>query len=135
MKKVLIIQGHPNPESLNAAIGEAYKKGALTAKAEVQEIIVQDLDFNPSYTADLELEPDLQKAQKQILWADHIVIIHPLWWGGIPALLKGFIDRVFLPGFAYKFKEGSVWWDKLLKGRTGRIIYTMDQPYFYYNWV
>lgn len=55
-----------------------------------------------------------------------------MWWGGIPALFKGFLDRILLPGFAFKYKENSVWWDKLLKGKTARIITTLDQPSWYY---
>jgi len=139
MKKVLIIQGHPDANSFNYAISDAYQQGVESAGGEVQVIKVGEITFNPNlqygYRQRTELEPDLEKAREQILWAEHIVVVHPLWWGGVPALLKGFIDRVFLPGFAFEYRENSVWWDKLLKGRTGRIICTMDQPYFYYNWV
>ncbi len=71
-------------------------------------------------------------SQKKILWADHIVWIYPVWWGSVPALLKGFLDRVLIPGFAFKKREGSVWWDKFLTGRTSRIISTMDQPAWYF---
>lgn len=135
-KKILIILGHPQKESFNGALAKSYKDGAVESGAEVREICIGDLVFDPNFSVDkknhLDLEPDLKKAQQDIAWADHMVIIHPLWWGGVPALLKGFIDRVFLPGFAYKYRENSVWWDKLLKGKTGHIIFTMDQPYFYY---
>lgn len=50
----------------------------------------------------------------------------------MPAKLKGFIDRVFLPSFAFKYRENSVWWDKLLTGKTAHIITTLDQPGWYY---
>lgn len=80
----------------------------------------------------MELEPDLLNAWEIIQWADHLVWIHPVWWGGMPALMKGFIDRLFLPGFAFQYRENSVWWDKLLKGKTGHIITTLDQPGWYY---
>lgn len=136
MKKVLIINGHPDPESYVAALSNAYKAGALSANAEVKEILVHALDFNPvlqyGYRKRVELEPDLVEAREKILWAEHIVWLYPVWWGGLPALLKGFIDRVFLPGFAFKYRENSVWWDKLLKGRTAHIICTLDQPWWYY---
>lgn len=79
-----------------------------------------------------ELEPDLTEAWKKIKWAQHIVWVHPVWWGGLPAITKGFIDRLFLPGFAFQYKENSVWWDKLLKGKTAHIITTIDQPSWYY---
>ncbi|MBE9465289.1 NAD(P)H-dependent oxidoreductase [Dyadobacter subterraneus] len=136
MKKVLIINGHPDPGSFAVAITEAYKIGALQAGAEIKEIIVGKLDFNPilqfGYRKRTELEPDLLDAQQKILWAEHIVWIYPIWWGERPALLKGFIDRTFLPGFAFKYRENSVWWDKLLAGRSAHIIITLDQPAWYY---
>ncbi|CAN1578815.1 MdaB Putative NADPH-quinone reductase (modulator of drug activity B) [Spirosomataceae bacterium] len=138
MKKVLIIQGHPDRESYCRALSMAYKVGALNAGAEVQEIIVSDLKFNPNlefgYRKRTELEPDLLAAQEKIKWAEHLVIIYPLWWGGMPALLKGFFDRTFLPGFAFQKRENSVWWDKYLIGKSARIITTMDQP-AWYHWL
>lgn len=135
---ILIINGHPDKESYNFALAAAYKKGALKSKAEVQEINIGELTFNPNlefgYRKRTELEPDLLKAQESIKWADHIVWIYPVWWGSIPALMKGFLDRVLLPGFAFKKREGSVWWDKFLTGKTSRIICTMDQPTWFYRW-
>lgn len=136
MKKVLIINGHPDSVSFSTALAEAYKKGALRAGAEVREIVLSELDFNPNlqygYRQRVELEPDLVEARRLILWAEHLVWVYPIWWGGWPALLKGFIDRVFLPGFAFKYRENSVWWDKLLAGRSGHMITTLDQPPWYY---
>jgi len=138
MKKVLIIQGRPDRESYCRALSMAYKVGALNAGSEVQEIIVSDLKFNPNlefgYRKRTELEPDLLEAQEKIKWAEHLVIIYPLWWGGMPALLKGFFDRTFLPGFAFQKRENSVWWDKYLIGKSARIITTMDQP-AWYHWL
>jgi putative NADPH-quinone reductase len=136
MRKILIINGHPNPDSFNYGIAAAYKQGALTAGAEVKEIVVADLNFNPNlkfgYQKRTDLEPDLLDALEKIKWADHMVWIHPVWWGGLPAMLKGFIDRVFLPGFVFQYRENSVWWDKLLTGKSARIITTLDQPSWYY---
>ncbi len=136
MKNILIINGHPNKESFNFALAEAYKKGVLSSGAEVKEIIIRDLKFNPNlqlgYQEKTELEPDLLTAWEKITWADHLVWVHPVWWGGLPAITKGFIDRVFLPGKAFKYRENSVWWDKLLKGKTAHIITTLDQPSLYY---
>lgn len=135
-KKILIILGHPDKESFNGALALSYRKGAEEAGAEVRQINISDLDFDPNLPLEkkdhFDLEPDLKKAQQDISWADHLVFVHPVWWGGVPAMLKGFIDRVLLPGFAYKFRENSVWWDKLLTGKTGHIIFTMDQPYYFY---
>ncbi|MFP8894540.1 NAD(P)H-dependent oxidoreductase [Chryseobacterium sp. EZn1] len=137
MKKIAIINGHPNKDSFNFGVTEAYRLGASEAGAEVREIVIRDLNFNLNlqfgYQKRMELEPDLIKAWEIIQWADHLVWVHPVWWGGFPALMKGFIDRLFLPGMAYKYRENSVWWDKLLKGKTAHIITTLDQPGWYYR--
>lgn len=137
MKKILIINGHPNKESFNFAIAESYRKGALESGREVKEIIISELNFNPNlkygYQKRIELEPDLADSWNKILWADHLVWIHPVWWGGLPAITKGFIDRLFLPGLAFRYRENSVWWDKLLKGKSAHIITTLDQPGIYYR--
>lgn len=139
MKKVLIINGHPNPDSFNFALSKAYREGAISAGAEVDTLNIAELDFNPNlqfgFQKRMELEPDLLKAWEQIKAAEHLVWIHPVWWGGLPAITKGFIDRLFLPGMAFKYRENSVWWDKLLAGRTAHIITTLDQPFWYYQWV
>lgn len=136
MKKIVIINGHPNKESLSFAFAKAYNKGATNSGAEVKEIIIADLNFNPNlqfgYQKRTELEPDLLNAWEKIKWADHLVWIHPVWWGGLPAMMKGFIDRLFLPGFAFQYRENSILWDKLLKGKTAHIITTLDQPSWYY---
>ncbi|AZB10632.1 flavodoxin family protein [Chryseobacterium sp. G0162] len=137
MKKITIINGHPNKESFNFGVAEAYKNGAIEAGAEIREIIIANLNFNPNlqfgYQKRIELEPDLLKAWESIQWADHLIWIHPIWWGGLPAVMKGFIDRLFLPGLAYKYRENSLWWDKLLTGKTAHIITTIDQPGWYYR--
>lgn len=136
MKKILIINGHPNSESFNFGLFESYKKGAISAGAEIKEIVIRDLIFNPNlqygYQKRIELEPDLLVSWEKIKWANHLVWIHPVWWGGLPAITKGFIDRLFLPGLAFQYRENSVWWDKLLKGKTAHIITTLDQPSWYY---
>ena len=135
-KKIVIINGHPNKDAFNFGIAEAFKKGAENAGAEVKQIIIADLVFNPNlqfgYQKRTELEPDLADAWEKIKWADHLVWVHPVWWGGLPAITKGFIDRLFLPGFSFQYRENSVWWDKLLKGKTAHIITTLDQPSWYY---
>ena len=137
MKKILIINGHPNKDSYCFGIAEAYKKGALISGADVQEIIISELKFNPNlqfgYQKRTELEPDLLNAWEKIKTADHLVWVHPVWWGGLPAITKGFIDRLFLPGLAFQYRENSVWWDKLLKGKTAHIFTTLDQPSWYYK--
>lgn len=137
MKNILIINGHPNPSSFNFAIAASYKKGALLSTANVEMITVADLKFDPNlgygYQKRIDLEPDLVLAWEKIKKADHLVWIHPVWWGGLPAITKGFIDRLFLPGMTFQYRENSIWWDKLLKGKTARIITTLDQPSWYYR--
>lgn len=137
MKKILIINGHPAPDSFNNALAEAYQKGAISAGAKVELLHLRELKFNLSlemgYRVKPEMEPDLLMAQEKIKWADHLVWVHPVWWGSLPALLKGFIDRTLVPGFAFQKRKDSLWWDKLLAGRSARIISTMDQPPWYYR--
>jgi putative NADPH-quinone reductase len=68
-------------------------------------------------------------------WAGHIVWIYPTWWASPPALLKGFIERIFLPGLAFEYQEKSPFPKKLLAGKTSEIISTMDAPVFFYKWI
>ncbi len=136
-KKIVIINGHPNRDSFNFGLAKAYKEGALQSGAEVRELVIADMDFNPNlqfgYQKRMELEPDLLRAWEAIQWANHLVWIHPVWWGGLPAIMKGFIDRLFLPGLAFQYREKSMFWDKLLKGKSARIITTLDQPGWVYR--
>lgn len=137
MKKVLIIQGNPIANSYGSQLAEVYARGAAESGAEVRELVLSELEFDLNlsggYKGKQPLEPDLQKAQELISWADHLVFVYPNWWGGMPALLKGFIDRVFLPGFAFKYRKNSPLPEQLLKGKTARLIVTMDSPYVYYR--
>jgi len=135
MKNILIINGHPDKESLCTALAASYKKGAELSGATCRLINLFDLDFNPILTYGYRkisvLEPDLVKAQQDIAVANHLVFVYPTWWGTYPALLKGFFDRVFLPGFAFKYHKSGPLWDKLLRGKTARLIVTMDSPKWY----
>ena len=137
MKKTLLILGHPDKSSFNGALADSYQEGAKKSGIEFERLNLADLDFEltlqKGYAGKQKLEPDLQRAQDLIRWAEHMVFVYPIWWATMPALLKGFLDRVFLPGFAFKYKENSPWWDKYLTGKTARLITTMDAPYLY-NW-
>jgi len=138
MKQVLIINGHPDKESFNYALANAYKEGLSKTDVEMTEINIRDLNFNVNlqhgYRQRVELEPDLLDAIDKIKNANHIVWVFPMWWYGYPALMKGFIDRTFLPGIAFEFIEGSPFPKKLLKGKTARIIITADTPRWY-DWL
>ena len=135
MKKILLILGHPDTESFGGALARSYREGARRAGAEVRELNLGDLRFDPvlhrGYKQIQPLEPDLAAAQEAILRAEHLVFVFPVWWGMMPALLKGFLDRTFLPGFAFKYRENSPFWDKYLTGRSARLLVTMDAPVWY----
>ena len=135
MKQVLIINGHPDKQSYNYALSEAYLKGASKTNSILPQINIAHLDFNPNlafgYRKRIELEPDLLEAVEKIKKADHIVWVFPIWWYGYPALMKGFIDRTFLPGITFETIKGKVIPKKLLKGKTARIILTYCIPLLY----
>ncbi len=138
-KKTLIILGHPHANSFCGSLFEAYINGAKNSDADLRELKLGDLNFDPvlwnGYNKIQDLEPDLQKAQDLISWANHLVFVYPNWWGAMPSLMKGFFDRAFLPGFAFKYREDSPLWDKLLEGRTAHLMVTMDTPSWYYRWI
>jgi NAD(P)H dehydrogenase (quinone) len=138
-KRILVILGHPKSDSFCGALANSYVDGAKAAGNEVQLLSLGNLSFDPvlhnGYATIQELEPDLVSAQAAIAWAQHLVFVYPTWWGAMPALLKGFIDRVFLPGFAFKYRDGSVFWDRLLTGRSAHLLVTMDTPPWYFRWV
>jgi len=140
MKKVLIINGHPDHDSYNTALAKAYATGAnQQGNASVNVLHLIDLAFDPilryGYKKRTALEPDLVRAQQLLRDADHTVWVYPTWWGGMRALLKGFIDRVFLPGFSFSYQENSPFQKQLMKGKTARVITTMDAPVWYYRLV
>ncbi|MBC7714831.1 MAG: NAD(P)H-dependent oxidoreductase [Rhizobacter sp.] len=130
--RTLIILGHPDKKSLCAAFADSYEKGAREKGGEVKRLNLSELSFNPNlrqgYKVIQNLEADLVESQNLIKWANHLVIIYPVWWGSVPAIMKGFIDRTFLPGFAFKYREHSNQWDKLLSGKSARMIVTSDAP-------
>lgn len=136
--KVLIISGHPDPNSFNHALSLAYEEGLRTATDEIQRIDIRQLTFNPNlafgYRKKTELEPDLLDALQKIKDADHLIWFFPMWWYGYPALMKGFIDRTFLPGVTFKYEEGNPFPKKLLKGKTARLVITADTPRWY-DWL
>ena len=139
MNRIAVIVGHPDPRSFCAALAGAYAEGARAAGAEVRLINLGELSFDPvlhqGYHENQPLEPDLLAAQEAIRWAEVLVFAYPNWWGTVPALLKGFLDRALLPGFAFKYRENSRFWDRLLAGRRGRLLVTTDTPGWYYRTV
>jgi NAD(P)H dehydrogenase (quinone) len=128
-KKVFILLGHPDNDTLNGSLADVYEKGAREVGYDVRRMNIGDLNFDPilhkGYKQIQELEPDLKQVQENIKWSNHFVIFYPIWHGGPPAILKGLFDRVFLPSFAFEFREPQwLGWKKLLKGRTARMVVT-----------
>ncbi|AJO76433.1 NAD(P)H-dependent oxidoreductase [Pseudomonas sp. MRSN 12121] len=138
-KRILVILGHPSSASFCGALSERYVAAAQQAGHEVRQLRLGNLSFDPvlheGYRQVQPLETDLRQAQADINWAEHLTLVYPIWWGGVPALLKGFFDRVLLPGFAFRYHPGKAFPEPLLKGRTAHLLVTMDTPPWYYRWV
>ena len=135
-KRILILNGNPKPDSLCSGLAAAYGDAAA-ASHEVRLVALAQLgfesDLHAGYDRDQPLEPDLHTFQQNLLWAQHLVLVAPVWWGGVPARLKGLIDRTFLPGFAFRYEKGQVWPTQLLKGKTATLLLTLDTPPWYYR--
>lgn len=140
MKRIVIIQGHPDPARghFGHALAAAYAAGARRAGFEVTEIEVAQLDF-PLLNSKAEFEhgavPEaIRAAQETIGRAEHLVILYPMWLGAMPALLKGFIEQVFRPGFVIGTSHLAATPVRKLKGKSARVVVTMGMPAFVYRW-
>jgi putative NADPH-quinone reductase len=138
-KRIAIIQGHPDPDPsrYGHALASAYARGAEEAGHEVKVVQVAALDFPLLRSAHdwqegTAPEP-IRQAQAQIAWAEHLVIVFPLWLGDMPAVLKGFLEQVLRPGFAFTKALPGRPWKKLLKGKSARLVVTMGMPAFFYR--
>lgn len=135
--KITAIDGHPGTDRLVSALLERYLSSAERAGAQITRVILRDMDFDPilheGYREIQALEPDLEAARDAITDCDHLIIGFPMWWGGQPALLKGFFDRVFLPGYAFKYHANNPLWDRLLAGRSADVFITADTPKWYFS--
>lgn len=133
---LLMVIGHANPESLTVALARAYEEGARSAGLTPERLELAELTFDPvlrsGYRAEQTLEPDLVRAQAALRSARHVAWFFPMWWGAPPALVKAFVDRTFLPGFAFRFEAGRALQHKLLAGRSARLVTTMDAPWWWY---
>jgi putative NADPH-quinone reductase len=140
-KHILIIQGHPDAGArhFGHALADEYAKGGEDGGHEVKRIEVAQLDFPLLRTKDdfeKGFPPDsIKQAQQAMTWADHLVILYPLWLGSMPALLKAFFEQLFRPGFAFEYQQGGAMPKKLMTGKSARIVVTMGMPAFIYRWI
>lgn len=131
--RIVLIQGHPDaavPHFCHA-LADAYAQGAVEAGYELRRIEIARLAF-PMLRSQAEwrggaLPASLSEAQQAIAWAEHLVLVFPLWLGDMPALLKGFLEQILRPGFAFDEQAGSPF-AKALKGRSARVVVTMGMP-------
>lgn len=134
-KRIFVLNGHPGATSLNRTLAERYAAAAKTAGHDVRITHLHDLDFDPdfefgSYSAMKPLEPGLEQVLVDLEWSQHLVVTTPMWWGGLPAKLKGLFDRTLLPGRTFNTRQTN-WMGMptpMLSGRTGRVIMTSDTP-------
>jgi putative NADPH-quinone reductase len=136
MARIAIVVGHPREGSYCEALGEHYARGAREGGHEAALFVTGKMKFNPilheGFDRPQPLEPELQAAHDAILSADHLVFIFPLWLGDVPAILKGFLERVLQPDLVEPSKQKR--FVRLLKGKSARIIVTMGMPGFVYHW-
>ena len=137
---ILIIQGNPDPRETHYghALADAYAGGAREAGHAVSTIEVAALEFpllhNFNEFHQGQVPASIRDCQEQVRRAEHLVIIYPLWLGGMPAVLKGFFEQLFRPGFAMQPLKGGQRWKKLLTGKSARVVVTMGMPALAYRW-
>ncbi len=140
-KRIVIIQGHPSREQthLGHALATAYRNAAMAAGHEVRRTDIALLDFPLLREAGDwnkgNVPATLQQAQADLSWADHLVIIFPLWTGTLPALTKAYFEQVARPGFAFKPRPDGKGLAPGWKGKSARVVVTMGMPAFFYRWV
>jgi putative NADPH-quinone reductase len=134
-ERIYILNGHPGSSSISRQAMERYAAAALAAGHEVRVSQLADLSFDPDrgksgYTNAKPLEPVLEQEPENLVWCSHFVLAFPLWWGGFPAKLKGWIDRVFVNGRTFTTDKTTAIGlpAPLLKGRSARVLITSDTP-------
>ncbi len=135
---IAIIQGHPDGSAphLCHALADAYVKGARASGHEVRIVDLGKMEFPLLRTKDAfeqgAVPSELRGAQEAIAWADHLLLVYPLWLGEMPAIVKGFLEQTLRPGFA--FEVGGNGWTPKLRGKTARVVVTMGMPAAAYRW-
>ena len=131
--RIFLLLGHPDKSGFCGEIADAYESAARAAGHSVVRMNIGEMQFDPilhkGYRAKQELEPDLVTFQNEITTAEHVVIVYPVWWVSMPALLKGLFDRAWLPGSAFRYIKMSngkrtIFWNRLFRGKTSRIFMT-----------
>jgi NAD(P)H dehydrogenase (quinone) len=138
LKRIFLLDGHPDETSLSRRLIEAYAEAARRAGHETRLTHLHDLEFDMdsgrgSYRDPKPMEPQIEEVLHNFQWADHVVMATPMWWGSLPAKLKGLIDRIFRPGTAFDPRTPNAYGlpSPLLTGKTGRVIITSDSPRLY----
>lgn len=138
MARIAIFVGNPLQDSYCEALGEAYRRGAESGGHQAQLFLLGRMTFDAvlreGYRREQALEPDLIAAREAFVRCDHLVFIFPLWCGDMPALLKGFLERVLQPDLLNAQKIGGTASSKIFKGKSARVIMTMGMPGFFYRW-
>jgi len=136
--KIYLLLAHSANDSFNGLLADAYEQAARAKGHEVRRQNLGELHFDPVLRHDHNnrqpLEPDLRQAQANILWCNTWIICYPVWWGSVPALFKGFIDRCLTSNFAFRYHAHNPLWDQLLKGRSAYLISTSDAPGWWLWW-
>lgn len=137
MARIAIILGHPQPSTFCEALAEAYRRGAETAGNTVHLFKLSEMKFEPilreGYRREQPLEPDLQSAYGALAASDHWVLIFPLWCGDMPALLKGFIERILQPDLIKRQGTESAMNWRIFEKKSARIVITMGMPVTIYR--
>lgn len=137
-KRILIIDGHPDSDRshLVHALADRYAEGAGSGGHDVRRLDIATMELTPLASRREWEQGDppaaIAAGQQDILWAEHIVLLYPLWLGDLPALLKAFFEQILRPGFAFRYREGRLP-EKKLKGRTAHIVVTMGMPTLVYR--
>ena len=138
MARIAIFVGNPLHDSYSEALGRAYQRGAESGGHQAQLFLLGSMNFDAvlreGYRREQPLEPDLVAARAAFTGCDHLVFIFPLWCGDMPALLKGFFERVLQPDLLNVQKSGGKASWKVFKGKSARIIMTMGMPGLFYRW-
>jgi len=138
MAKIAVVVGNPLRDSYCEALGNAYLRGAESAGHTAKLFVLARMNFDAilreGYRRVQPLEPDLAAAREAFLACDHVVFVFPLWCGDMPALMKGFIERLLQPDLLAIQAAGAKASWKVFKGKSARVIMTMGMPGWFYRW-